>query len=153
MSRVFLGGNLADSRRPFAEAGFSERSLNRAAGEDFALSIPRSFFLPALNTRAPARAHMYVHGSSATYTMGVSLAVLDFLVLSCCSLLMFPAVSVRLTACVFSPALCALHSFLLYQNKAWRSRVQPLGSFFAHICSGRFLAGLASFNLSVQNST
>lgn len=83
-SQVFLGGNLADSQRLFAEAGFSEPGLNRAAGEDFALGIPRSFFfsLPALNTREPARAHMYTHAASVPDTTGVSLAVLAFLVLS-----------------------------------------------------------------------
>lgn len=126
----------ANSRRPFCSV------------------FQGNFFLPALNTCVPARTRTHVESFSVTYTMGVSLAVLDFLVCSWCFSLTFLALSVGSTVCVFSPVLCGLHSFPFYQNKAWCSVFvfSPREAFFTHMCLGQSVASLAGFILSIQNS-
>lgn len=74
----------------FAEAGFSEHRLENAAGNHFSPQSKLVFPLPALNS--------YVE-FSVTFTMGVSLHVLDFLLLSWCSLLTFLALDLSVPSC------------------------------------------------------
>jgi len=112
------------------------------------LSIPRSFF----SCQHEMHACTYARSFSVTYTADVSLADLDFLVLSWCSSLTLLSLSAGSAVCVFSPVLCGLHSFPFYQNKAWCSVFvfSPWEAFFTRICLGQFVASLAGFILFVE---
>lgn len=103
--------------------------LNKAgesSRKPFFSRIQGRFFLPALNTHVEL---------SVTFTVGVSLDVLDFLLLSWCSSLMFLALDCACSlpfppVCVFSPSADTKPDILCLCSVC----VQPQGIFFLSVC-------------------